>query len=93
MPDLFADPENFVPANLMETPAHIQPEWYFLFAYAILRSIPRKDLGVLALLCSVFVLFIPSALMLGYSGPISLGMNKVRKIIFWRLVFSFAGLT
>merc|ERR1712079_357196 len=36
------DPENFIPANPIVTPVHIQPEWYFLFAYAILRSIPSK---------------------------------------------------
>jgi ubiquinol-cytochrome c reductase cytochrome b subunit len=41
-PYLLGDPENFNPANPLVTPVHIQPEWYFLFAYAILRSIPNK---------------------------------------------------
>merc|ERR1712048_112661 len=50
------DPENFIPANPIVTPVHIQPEWYFLFAYAILRSIPRKLGGVLALVLSVLIL-------------------------------------
>merc|ERR1712053_1400 len=50
------DPENFIPANPMVTPVHIQPEWYFLFAYAILRSIPSKLGGVLALVLSVLIL-------------------------------------
>merc|ERR1712099_29057 len=52
------DPENFIPANPIVTPVHIQPEWYFLFAYAILRSIPRKLGGVLALALSVVILII-----------------------------------
>jgi len=50
------DPENFIPANPIVTPVHIQPEWYFLFAYAILRSIPRKLGGVVALVFSVIIL-------------------------------------
>lgn len=57
-PDLFVEPENYIPANPLVTPIHIQPEWYFLFAYAILRSIPNKSGGVLALVCSVLVLLI-----------------------------------
>nr|ADB92022.1 cytochrome b [Nymphon unguiculatum-charcoti complex sp. SEM-1997] len=57
-PYILNDPENFIPANPMVTPIHIQPEWYFLFAYAILRSIPNKLGGVIALLFSILVLFI-----------------------------------
>nr|YP_009526706.1 cytochrome b [Cacoplistes rogenhoferi]AXY63909.1 cytochrome b [Cacoplistes rogenhoferi] len=57
-PYLLADPDNFTPANPLVTPIHIQPEWYFLFAYAILRSIPNKLGGVLALLSSIMILFI-----------------------------------
>jgi ubiquinol-cytochrome c reductase cytochrome b subunit len=56
-PWLIGDPENFIPANPILTPVHIQPEWYFLFAYAILRAIPRKLGGVRALLGSVLVLY------------------------------------
>nr|YP_009139080.1 cytochrome b [Cyclura pinguis]ARO70453.1 cytochrome b [Cyclura pinguis]CRH04133.1 cytochrome b [Cyclura pinguis] len=60
-PNLLTDPENFTPANPLVTPPHIKPEWYFLFAYAILRSIPNKLGGVLALLLSILVLtIIPS---------------------------------
>jgi ubiquinol-cytochrome c reductase cytochrome b subunit len=55
---VLGDPENFIPANPIVTPVHIQPEWYFLFAYAILRSIPNKLGGVLALALSVMILFI-----------------------------------
>nr|ABY48466.1 cytochrome b [Xantusia vigilis]ABY48467.1 cytochrome b [Xantusia vigilis]ABY80944.1 cytochrome b [Xantusia vigilis] len=57
-PNLLGDPENFTPANPMMTPPHIKPEWYFLFAYAILRSIPNKLGGVLALLLSIMILII-----------------------------------
>ena len=56
-PWLLGDPENFIPANPLVTPVHIQPEWYFLFAYAILRSIPNKLGGVIALFCSVLILY------------------------------------
>jgi ubiquinol-cytochrome c reductase cytochrome b subunit len=52
------DAENFIPANPLVTPTHIQPEWYFLFAYAILRSIPNKLGGVLGLVLSVIFLFV-----------------------------------
>nr|AFV57320.1 cytochrome b [Harpadon nehereus] len=45
-PNLLGDPDNFTPANPLVTPPHIKPEWYFLFAYAILRSIPNKLGGV-----------------------------------------------
>nr|BCK51567.1 cytochrome b [Geoemyda japonica] len=58
LPNLLGDPDNFTPANPLSTPPHIKPEWYFLFAYAILRSIPNKLGGVLALLSSILVLFI-----------------------------------
>lgn len=55
-PYLLGDAENFNPANPLVTPVHIQPEWYFLFAYAILRSIPNKLGGVIALLLSILIL-------------------------------------
>jgi ubiquinol-cytochrome c reductase cytochrome b subunit len=57
-PFFFIDPDNFTPANPLITPAHIQPEWYFLFAYAILRAIPNKLGGVVALLISILILLI-----------------------------------
>nr|WNO03080.1 cytochrome b [Lagocephalus spadiceus] len=57
-PNYLGDPDNFTPANPLVTPAHIKPEWYFLFAYAILRSIPNKLGGVLALLASILVLML-----------------------------------
>nr|UVU30539.1 cytochrome b [Xorides funiuensis] len=55
-PFMLSDPENFIMANPMITPPHIQPEWYFLFAYTILRSIPNKLGGVIALIMSIMIL-------------------------------------
>jgi ubiquinol-cytochrome c reductase cytochrome b subunit len=57
-PDFFGEPDNYIPANPLQTPAHIVPEWYFLPFYAILRSIPDKLGGVIAMFGSIGVLFI-----------------------------------
>nr|ATD53089.1 cytochrome b [Coreidae sp. EMHAU-2015-Zz052308] len=57
-PRLLGDPENFMPANPLVTPVHIQPEWYFLFAYAILRSIPNKLGGVIAMILAILIILI-----------------------------------
>jgi len=57
-PNILGDVENFNPANPLVTPVHIQPEWYFLFAYVILRSIPSKLGGVVALAASILVMAI-----------------------------------
>jgi len=57
-PYILSDPENFIPANSLATPPHIQPEWYFLFAYAILRAIPNKLRGVIALIISILIILI-----------------------------------
>jgi ubiquinol-cytochrome c reductase cytochrome b subunit len=59
-PFKLSDPENFSEANPLTTPTHIQPEWYFLFAYAILRSIPSKLGGVIALVISIAILALPA---------------------------------
>lgn len=57
-PNVMGHPDNYIPANIMSTPEHIVPEWYFLPYYAILRSIPNKALGVLAMLGSLLILLI-----------------------------------
>jgi ubiquinol-cytochrome c reductase cytochrome b subunit len=56
-PVILGDPENFNEASSIVTPVHIQPEWYFLFAYAILRCIPNKLGGVIALGFSFLILY------------------------------------
>jgi ubiquinol-cytochrome c reductase cytochrome b subunit len=86
------DAENWIPANPLVTPTHIQPEWYFLFAYAILRSIPNKLGGVLGLLASVLVLF---AFSLYSKNLIFRGFNysPVARLLYWRFISNFLLLT
>lgn len=90
-PQILTDPENFIPANPLVTPVHIQPEWYFLFAYAILRSIPNKLGGVIALVVSVLVLFLTPFLHKGVFR--SLCFYPLSQIIFWIFVRIFILLT
>jgi len=80
-PWILGDPENFIPANPLVTPVHIQPEWYFLIAYAILRSIPNKLGGVVALALSIAILIIcPFLQRPNFRG---IAFYPVSKIIFW----------
>nr|AJW59753.1 cytochrome b [Cyanistes teneriffae teneriffae]AJW59756.1 cytochrome b [Cyanistes teneriffae teneriffae] len=90
-PNLLGDPENFTPANPLSTPPHIKPEWYFLFAYAILRSIPNKLGGVLALAASVLVLFLMP--LLHTSKQRSMTFRPLSQILFWTLVANLLVLT
>nr|WBR34770.1 cytochrome b [Liobagrus mediadiposalis]WBR34773.1 cytochrome b [Liobagrus mediadiposalis] len=83
-PNLLGDPENFTPANPLVTPPHIKPEWYFLFAYAILRSIPNKLGGVLALLFSILILMIVP--LLHTSKQQGLTFRPLTQLLFWTLV-------
>nr|AFC88389.1 cytochrome b [Symphurus plagiusa] len=90
-PNLLGDPDNFTPANPLSTPPHIKPEWYFLFAYAILRSIPNKLGGVIALLASIMVLLAVPFL---HSSKIrSLTFRPLSQALFWALVADVAILT
>nr|Q950C2.1 RecName: Full=Cytochrome b; AltName: Full=Complex III subunit 3; AltName: Full=Complex III subunit III; AltName: Full=Cytochrome b-c1 complex subunit 3; AltName: Full=Ubiquinol-cytochrome-c reductase complex cytochrome b subunit [Passer montanus]AAK50161.1 cytochrome b [Passer montanus] len=90
-PNLLGDPENFTPANPLVTPPHIKPEWYFLFAYAILRSIPNKLGGVLALAASILVLFLTP--LLHTSKFRSMTFRPLSQILFWALVANVLVLT
>nr|BBB21675.1 cytochrome b [Hynobius leechii] len=83
-PNLLGDPDNFTPANPLVTPPHIQPEWYFLFAYAILRSIPNKLGGVLALLASIVILMLIP--MIHTSKQRSLTFRPATQLLFWLMV-------
>ena len=91
LPNLLGDAENFIQANSLVTPVHIQPEWYFLFAYAILRSIPNKLGGVIAMFCSIFILFFLS--ILHQSLLKGLFFRPLGRIAFWFLIIDFALLT
>nr|YP_009971616.1 cytochrome b [Brycon nattereri]QNG57198.1 cytochrome b [Brycon nattereri] len=90
-PNLLGDPDNFTPANPMITPTHIKPEWYFLFAYAILRSVPNKLGGVLALLASILILMVVP--LLHTSKQQGLTFRPVSQFLFWLLVADVAILT
>nr|AFJ97163.1 cytochrome b [Brachygalaxias bullocki] len=90
-PNLLGDSENFIPANPLVTPPHIQPEWYFLFAYAILRSIPNKLGGVLALLFSILILI--AVPILHTSKQRGLTFRPLAQFLFWALVADVLVLT
>nr|UYA97744.1 cytochrome b [Megacopta cribriella] len=83
-PRMLGDPENFIPANPLVTPVHIQPEWYFLFAYAILRSIPNKLGGVIAMMASILIIMMPMI-----TNKSKFQGNKfypINKMLFWKFV-------
>jgi len=83
-PLVLGDPENFIPANPLVTPIHIQPEWYFLFAYAILRRIPNKLGGVVALGLSVAIFYVIP--LLTNKLVKSVAFIPANKFMFWLLV-------
>lgn len=87
-PNLLGDVENFNPANPLVAPLHIQPEWYFLFAYVILRSIPSKLGGVIALGTSVLIVVIFIT-----KKSITTKFIPKKKIIFWILISIIVVLT
>nr|APC60801.1 cytochrome b [Plagiodontia aedium] len=91
MPDLLGDPDNYTPANPLSTPPHIKPEWYFLFAYAILRSIPNKLGGVLALTFSILILMLFPALHM--SKQRSMSFRPMSQCLLWTLVANLIILT
>lgn len=90
-PYIIGDPENFLIANPIITPIHIQPEWYFLFAYTILRSIPNKLRGVIALLMSILILLIIP--LLNTSKFQRIHIYPINQIYFWRFILIFYLLT
>lgn len=85
LPYILGDSVNNVPANPIQTPVHIQPEWYFLPSYAILRSLPRKTAGVLALLLSVRIFYIIPIFKLTFSTK----FRHYRIFTFWVILSSF----
>lgn len=89
-PYIFRDPDNFLPANSITTPLHIQPEWYFLFAYAILRSIPNKLGGVIALLSSILILYLLPLINIKFNSLILYPFNQ---FFYWIFINTFILLT
>nr|YP_010872798.1 cytochrome b [Franciscoloa funerei]WGU50362.1 cytochrome b [Franciscoloa funerei] len=88
-PFAFMDPDNFIEANPLVTPVHIQPEWYFLFAYAILRSIPSKLGGVIAMVFSIAILMLLPLL----KKSKNVHSNKLYQVLFLNQVLMFISLT
>nr|CAH2593724.1 Cytochrome b oxydase [Physella acuta] len=106
LPFSLGDPENFQEANPMVTPLHIMPEWYFLFAYAILRAVSTKLGGVIALIMSIMVLpmliITLSSVRNNLSGkvsklfvdkPVPSAFNPLHQLYFWSFVSTFVLLT
>ena len=89
-PDYLGHPDNFIEANPLSTPPHIVPEWYFLPYYAILRAIPNKLLGVVAMFSSILILvFVP---WLDTSRVRSTKYRPIYKWFFWLFVLSVVAL-
>jgi quinol-cytochrome oxidoreductase complex cytochrome b subunit len=90
-PNTLNHPDNYIPADPLHTPAHVVPEWYFLPYYAILRSIPHKAAGILAMLSSILILFtIPFT---NTSWIRNTTYRPLFKICFWLFIYDFTMLT
>jgi len=87
MPNVLGDSENYIMANPMQTPAAIVPEWYLLPFYAILRSIPNKLLGVIAMFSAILIILILPITDLGRSK--GLQFRPLSKMAFWAFVANF----
>jgi ubiquinol-cytochrome c reductase cytochrome b subunit len=87
LPNLLGHPENYIPADPFVTPEHIIPEWYFLPFYAILRAIPFKLLGVLAMLGSILILFVLP--WLDTCKVRSCRFRPIYKQFYWIFIFNF----
>jgi ubiquinol-cytochrome c reductase cytochrome b subunit len=89
-PSIFCEPDNYIPANPISTPAHIIPEWYFLHAYAILRTVSSKLGGVIVMFSSLLILL--SLYFSHYQKMVRLALYGPVKVLFWSFVVSFLAL-
>jgi ubiquinol-cytochrome c reductase cytochrome b subunit len=88
-PFIVGDPENFILANPLNSPIHIQPEWYFLYIYGILRSIPNKLGGVIVIVIALLIFYF-----LCLNNNILFVNNFLRiKVLFYCFIFCFILLT
>lgn len=86
-PNVLGHSDNYIPANPMVTPTHIVPEWYFLPQYAMLRSIPDKLLGVIALFASILILIVLPYM---HTSKIrSMQFRPISKVLFWFFIADF----
>jgi ubiquinol-cytochrome c reductase cytochrome b subunit len=84
---MLGHPDNYIQANAMVTPAHIVPEWYFLPFYAILRSIPDKLGGVVAMVGAILILLtIPFTSTTEIRSP---NFRPLYRVLFWVIFFDF----
>jgi len=90
-PNFFTDPDNFLNANPLVTPIHIQPEWYFLWLYAILRSVPNKLGGAVALAIALIILILPPFTF--FRNKVGSRFNPTTQILFWCISSSWLILT
>jgi len=86
-PNVLGDSDNYIMANPMQTPPAIVPEWYLLPFYAILRSIPNKLLGVIAMLAAILIIMLLPITDLGRSK--GLQFRPLSKFVFWIFVANF----
>jgi ubiquinol-cytochrome c reductase cytochrome b subunit len=87
MPNVLGDSENYIMANPMQTPPAIVPEWYLLPFYAILRSIPNKLLGVIAMFSAILAIMLLPVTDLGRSKGFQ--FRPLSKLAFWAFVANF----
>ena len=80
-PNFLGHPDNYIPANSLVTPPHIVPEWYYLPFYAILRSIPDKLGGVIAMFAAILILYLLPVI--NQSKIRSTLFRPIYKNIFW----------
>ena len=90
-PDYLGHPDNYIPADPLKTPAHIVPEWYFLPFYAILRAVPDKLGGVIAMISAILILFVLP--WLDTSKVRSATFRPMYKKLFWILLVDIVILT
>nr|YP_010584301.1 cytochrome b [Baicaloclepsis grubei]UZT67842.1 cytochrome b [Baicaloclepsis grubei] len=90
-PNLFSDPENFLMSSSSVTPLHIKPEWYFLWIYAILRSVPNKLGGVVAAFSGILIMYLLP--ITNYMKKNSMNFYPMNKMFFWLFISSFMILT
>nr|YP_010584236.1 cytochrome b [Glossiphonia complanata]UZT67725.1 cytochrome b [Glossiphonia complanata] len=90
-PNLFSDPENFLMASSSVTPLHIKPEWYFLWIYAILRSVPNKLGGVVAAFSGILIMYLMPVT--NFMKKNSMNFYPLNKMFFWLFISSFIILT
>lgn len=87
-PNSLGHPDNYIEANAMVTPAHIVPEWYFLPFYAILRSVPDKLLGVIAMFGAILILF--ALPWIDRCKVRSGNFRPVYRVMYWLFLVNFA---